>query len=107
MYDLNLIRNLSFEDFLIIYLARYLNNTEISRGLSVTPPAVTNRFKRISGFLDISRDPDGRINYEIHKKARDILSQLTDPSLILADIKNRTKKKIKEDSSTGFLGRNI
>jgi hypothetical protein len=107
MYDLNFIRSLSFEDFLIIYLARYFNNTDIARGLSVTPPAITNRFKRISHFLDVSRDPDGRINYEIHLKAKDILDQITDTSILLADIKERTKKKRKEYSSIGFLGKDI
>ena len=96
--DLNTLKSLSMQDFLIIYLIRHFKKGDIARGLSVTPSSITQRLTKISAYIDID-------DYGYYILAARVLGHACDLSEVVKEIKDKIKnKKAKEfNNKQGYL----
>lgn len=97
MISLNAIRSLSMQDILILYLLRHMSKKDVSRGLSVTPSSISQHLTKISKYIDLKFDSDGRIDYNVYLFARGIICNARKTDLILKEVKEKVRnKKLKE-----------
>lgn len=96
--DLNTLKSLSMQDFLIIYLIRHFKKGDIARGLSVTPSSVTQRLTKISAYIDID-------NYEYFMLAARMLGNACDLHEVVKEIQDKIKRRRAKEapSKQGYL----